>query len=512
MNRLRTLALTVGLLSNVIGYAYDFEVDGIYYKITSKGAEYTVEVTYKEFNSSTNYAGDIEIPSTVSRSSVAYSSVTYNVTGIGSYAFHGCSNLTSITLPEGVTSIGYGAFDNCCNLTSVTIPKSVISVGEWAFCCCESLDSLIIPQSLTSIGENAFYGCGNLTSIAVAKGNAIYDSRNNCNAIIETNSNTLIVGCSSTVIPEDVTDIKKFAFTDCASLASITIPQSVNSIGENAFLRCSNLVSISVEKGNAIYDSRNNCNAIIQTNNNTLIVGCSSTVIPEDVNSIGDYAFNWCSKLTSIVIPESVRCIGNYAFNGCTSLKELTFKDGSEDLLLGYNYYSSNQVGEGLFYDCPLEKVYLGRNLSFYSDESCGYSPFYNKVGLTSVIIGSNVTILGSNTFYGCTGELTVNCNIPSKAFYGSMFSKVVIGDGVTNIGSYAFGKCVSLTSIIIPESVVSIGDGAFENCSSLTFIAIPENVISIGGYTFADCCSLTSIIIPENVMSVGNYAFSNCI
>ena len=247
-----------------------------------------------------------------------------SVTSIGDGAFRGCSGLTELTLPNSVTSIGDCAFYGCSGLTELTLPNSVTSIGDCAFYGCSGLTELILPNSVTSIGNYAFSDCSGLEKITVDRGNKRYDSWGNCNSIIETGTNTLIVGCKNSVIPNSVTSIGDCAFYGCTGLTELILPNSVSSIGDIAFTYCSGLEKITVESGNSCYDSRDNCNSIIDTEFNTLIVGCKNSVIPNSVTSIGYYAFYGCSGLTELTLPDSVASIGDGAFICCSDLSKIT--------------------------------------------------------------------------------------------------------------------------------------------------------------------------------------------
>ena len=237
-----------------------------------------------------------------------------NVTNIGGGAFYGCTGLTSIDIPNSVTSIDYDAFYCCRGLTSIVIPDSVTSVGGGAFNGCDVLTSVTIGSGVTSIGDNAFGNCGSLTNITIDSNNNTYDSRDNCNAIIEASTNKLLCGCQNTVIPNSVTSIGNNAFNGCTGLTSIDIPNSITSIGEEAFWGCSSLTSIDIPNSvTSIDDSAfHYCR------------GLTSCTIGNSVTSIGDDTFNGCRGLTSIVIPDSVTSIGGGAFEDCTNLTSCT--------------------------------------------------------------------------------------------------------------------------------------------------------------------------------------------
>ena len=240
-------------------------------------------------------------------------SITFQdgVTSIGD-AFRGCTSLTSVTFPESLTSIGESAFSGCTNLTSVTFPESLTSIGESAFSGCVGLTSITIPKNVTTVYGSTFAGCTNMESIVVENGNTVYDSRENCNAIIETATNTLLRACYSTVFPAGVTSIGASAFSGLADLTSITIPKSVTTIGSGAFSGCS---------------------------------GLTAFIIPNKVTTVGEYAFSGCTNLASVTIPKSVTSIGQGVFRECAGLTTIISKmtqpaSISDDL----NYIDSNNI------------------------------------------------------------------------------------------------------------------------------------------------------------------------
>lgn len=192
------------------------------------------------------------------------------IKSIGYATFGSCTSLTSITLPNSITSIGYAAFQSCTALASIDIPNKVTSIAEWAFynCSelravhigkgvitigesafhnCSHLTKIHIPASVASIGTSAFEGCSALDTVLVENGNAIYDSRENCNAIIETATHTLILGCRSTIIPKNIINIGYAAFSGCSSINAITLPTSIRAIGDYAFWQCTALSSLTCQ-------------------------------------------------------------------------------------------------------------------------------------------------------------------------------------------------------------------------------------------------------------------------
>ena len=279
----------------LLANADPIEIDGFYYLLDTDTKEATVTNSSGGGYGHGFYSGSITIPSEFYYDGDGN---TYHVTRIGDHAFCNCS------------------------LTEITIPNSIISIGSQAFYGDRKISSISIPASVVSLGESVFSGCYGMNSITVDANNPIFDSRGNCNAIIETRTNTLIAGCNTTVIPDDVTSIGDYAFSGRLGLTRIVIPSRIINIGYAAFGGCAGLESIIVESGNPVYDSRDHCNAIIKTQTNELLYGCVNTTIPNTVISIANGSFYANTKLKSITIPASVNTIKKSAFSGCTTLTD----------------------------------------------------------------------------------------------------------------------------------------------------------------------------------------------
>lgn len=294
-------------------FASETEVGGIYYDFDSDTK--TAVVTYKGKCqcSGDAYQGVLNIPS-----SVSYEGADYKVVAIGDYAFSNTRKLNEVVIPTSVQSIGFCAFVGS-GIESVKFaqPSSVATIGRQAFLACKKLRSIEIPTSVKSIGGYAFEICEALTDVTFAEPSQI--------TVIEEYA-FCRTALASLALPANVQTIGHVAFAQCPNMTEVAIPASVTSISElNPFCYNTQVTAMSVEEGNAVYDSRQDCNAIIETATNTLVAGCKTTVIPASVVSIGRSSFNHCTDLKEVVLPATLRSIGKYAYLGCKDLTSFYF-------------------------------------------------------------------------------------------------------------------------------------------------------------------------------------------
>ena len=491
------------------GYTY-WNEDNLTWKLDADG---TLNISgtgaMKDYNDDDN-------PSPVyQNSNVKKVVIEKGVTSIGNYAFSGCLGLKSITIPDGITSIGDHAFDSCINLRSITLPDSITSIGMWAFYNCWNVSSIIIPDGVTSIEDFTFNSCISLTSIT---------------------------------IPNSVTNIKSSAFHNCADLTSITIPDSVTSIGYAAFSNCDSLQTISLGCGSALKksDFGDKADLVSYTNQHLLTkTAAKAATCTEDGNK-EYWTCEHCGKyfLSDDTNPETAKAVEQSetiipASHKLTKVKEEKAPTCTEDGNKEYwtcehckKYFLSDDTNPETAKAVELSETILPaiqhknaelRNASEPTETSPGYSgdlycpdcdkvlekgyTYWNEGNLTwKLDADGTLTISGT----GAMKDYDIENN-ESPVFKNLNVKKIVIEDGVTNIGNCAFDCCTGLTSITIPDSVTSIGNDALQGCTNLTSITIPDSVTSIGAHAFSNCYKLISITLPSSITSIGEWVFAGC-
>ena len=467
------------------------------------------------------------------------------LTTISSQAFFNCTALASISFGVNVNTIEYQAFFNCISLEGITIPSTINTLAKNCFQDCSGILNVIIPASVTSIGSGAFSGCTSLQSIVVNQENPIYDSRNNCNGIIETVSNKFIVGCKASSIPEGITVIAEDAFGACYPLTSIVIPSSVESIERIAFDRCVNLSSViikattppvmtsnafgqisddailyvpsgcktayeastywavfditeeieNVDEQGVVYslatDENNNlCYEVSGiTENHATDITIKNTIEGLPVSRIKEYAFNSCI-LGDVVIPGNVKTIEYGAFH-FSELNSLTLCEGVTNIKGNLFNEPQNHPYGGL----ASRSIILPASLT-----NLGHGAFSCFIDYIQVAEGNPVYDSRDNC--NCVIETATN-----KLIYG--IKNTTIPETVTAIGDKAFAEAREMGDVVIPGTVKTIGDDAFEACV-LTSLTLCEGITSITGGLFGayGVFESRSIVIPASLTNVGFFGW----
>lgn len=458
--------------SNIVGKSYDFESNGIYYRITGTN---TAEVTYKDLNFN-SYSGLVRIPSTVT-----HEGTVYTVTAIGASAFRQSSGLTGVTIPGSVTVIDYAAFYNCTALTQITIYSTLRTIGDYAFRQ-TGLTSIYIPYGVQSIGRACFYDCSALTSAT---------------------------------IPGSVQSLGELCFMRCESLQNVTFGQGFTEIPVQCFTYCTELNSITIPSSVKKYDHYSFYGT-----------GFTSLNLPEGVDTIGYRAFGACLNLTSISFPASVRFIDDAPLEECPSLAQITV-DGSNPNYSAVDNVLYDKQQTRLIRYAPQKTEVITQ--SAYNCTTIDDFAFEGAVNLLYCIIGPNLSYVGAAPFYDCSSLTSFIMPTENPNFmldYDVLYSKKADGqpqtlicypaarpdkhysvlNGTDSIRTYAFYGASALQSAYLPQSLDDVGGGAFFN-AQVKRVVIDEGLQTLGYSAFAYCDQLESLYLPSTLETIEEQA-----
>ena len=511
--------------------------------LTNELDDGTLEITKYAGNSATYVIpGEIdgkkvtEIGDSTFKGCTELTSITIpdGVIGIGNNAFSGCTSLETVTIPASVTYVGNSAFYGCTSLKSVTIPESVTYIGGYAFAECYSLKYADIPANVTGIGTSPFYNCRSLENINTDEANKWYTT---VDGVLYDKDKTELINYpagkkdSSYVIPEGIRTIREKAFYGCLNLCELTIPDSVTEIESGAF-ECSSLISD--EYGTIKYvdgwvvGSGHTANVVLKDGTRGIAFEAFSgdgiiekVTMPDTVKYINGCAFENCTNLSEALLSSSLENIERGAFLNCSNLADIVIPDSVISItsdaflntaLLDKQNTPVKYAGKWVIAAEDRDKIVIKDGTKGIANNA-----FSGCTSLTDITIPDSVTKIGDYAFSNCNSLTEIKIPNKVKSIGGRVFwfcgslKNVTIPDSVTMIGDMAFVGCKSLTDITIPGSVTMIGDMAFSGCKSLTDITIPDSVTMIGDAAFARCIGLADITISDGVTMIGDNAFAGC-
>ncbi len=447
--------------------------------------------------------------------------------------------MDKIEIPNDTKIIAEEVFKDNKNLLSIYIPDTVEIIKESAFEGCISLKTLFIPKNVKIIEKNAFKGCSSLEKIVVDDDNLFFDSRNNCNSLIDKNNNCLIRGSNNSIIPDGIERIEDYAFSDLDKLSYIFIPESVKEFGKFVFINCNALVNITVSEQNPSFDSRDKCNAVIDSITNELLCACKNTIIPNSVSEISEYAFLGCQSIVYIKIPSSIKTISKYAFCDCKKLAYIKLPS------------TIKYIDEYAFTNCKNLMVVDFGNSYALIDETV----FDGCSNLISTVNNSNITISERKSYYHQvkTKDIFTRKIYTTTEYYtperlilkipnlqnninNDKYSYILIDNKyifdfkindkkieffefndcfknkiIISLADYSFENCVSLKKLVIPDTVLFVGKRSFANCKLLKKVVLSNEIKSIEDYLFLKCINLKKVSISADLYRIGNYSFYGC-
>lgn len=488
----------------ISAFAYDVEVDGIYYNVVKKAK--TAEVTYKSYSNYTyysDYSGDISIPE-----SIVYDGVECVVNSIGDWAFSSCNDLISVILPSTIKSIGSYSFAFCECTNDIVLPEMLETIGDEAFYYCDWMTSINIPSTVTKVGKQAFTSCNNLKSVFIKD---LYSwckiEFDGSNPLENTEGFYLNGELVEHLVftDERITTIGKYAFYGYKKLQSVDLGNNIEKIEDRAFERCTGLSSISF--GSSLKSI--GYSAFSQSSSLT------KAIIPNTVTYIGGSAFSGCSSLIEISISDNVPIIEQYTFSNCEELKKVSLGTGI------------TEIGRDAFRLCDkISSVYIKDLsawlkiwfISYQSNPLHALSQLYvNDVLLQDLVIPESVNIIRQYAFYGCKDLKSIKLGNSTKEIerYAFNYCKELefadLNGPITKIGDNAFSGCTKLKELIFGETLTSIAYNAYENCQSIISLVFPNSLSRLEYASFKGCSSLTTISFGESISSISSEVFANC-
>lgn len=567
-------------LKGMIG-SYAFAKSGLSVFPLSENLSRISKYAFQECN---NLSGDIHIPASIEmlpegmfKDCISLESLTLEdgISTISNEAFSGCTSLSSISLPSTIDKIGEGVFSGCTSLHTLDIPVWVFNIDgalkdsyinelhtHWQIPLIVADDTfsglnedqcvLYVPENsavnyLTADVWNVFWNVvekegeqvekisfsdSKVKTLCVASWDLNQDGEIGVDEILRIKSLDDVFSNNSEITSFDelkyfksLTSLSATSFQSCNSLQSITIPKFITNISVEGFWGCNSLSSLKVMEGNTVYDSRDNCNALILSSINKLLLGTNNTVIPTTVTSIGENAFIGRANLQEITISDAMEEIEANAFNGCTNLKRVILQ--SSQIMKDINQHKNFNIIFGGQVQEYLLEVQMTQ-LPSYAFENCtnlktvtlpntlielGSYAFRNCTSLESIEIPNNVETLGLELFKGCTSltqvTLSDNCTeVAYEMFYGCPIKNIILPSCLNSIGVRAFSGC-KFERMIIPEGIVSIGESAFQGCTSLSAVELPSSLQGTLKWTFSSCRNLKDVYVNwEDPLSVNSNIF----